>query len=191
MKKITTFLLSLLLLSSCFWWDNEAESPYWEEISSSIWNYSNEKFSVETPSSWEKIPLENLPSPKNSKIELALSSENFSSWYANNMIILSQELSLDSDFSSVDYAISNNVWAVSEYLNYKKIDSDKFKFPDDEDGVLYIFEAKYNSKTPTFKFIQTWKVCEKKSSFLLTIGVNLSIKDTSKYEDLLKTFSCK
>lgn len=191
MKKIASFLLSFFLLTSCFWWWEAENSNSSSEDSSWISTFSNDNFSVEIPSSWKEISPENLPAPKNSDIELALSSENFASGYANNMIVLSQEIPESSSFSSLDYAISNNIWATKEYLNYKKLDSQEFDFPDGEEGILYVFEAKYNSKTPTFKFIQTWKVCEKKSSFLLTIGVNMSIKDTSKYENLLKTVSCK
>jgi hypothetical protein len=57
--------------------------------------------------------------------------------------------------------------------------------------MLYEFEAKYSTKTPRLKFLQTAYVCQPKKAFFFTIAIPTSIKDTSKYEKLIASFSCK
>jgi hypothetical protein len=64
-------------------------------------------------------------------------------------------------------------------------------FTDDEASVLYIFEAKYNQDTPSLKFLQTAYVCGQNKAFLLTIAVSKSVRDLSRYEQLLSSFNCK
>ncbi len=58
-----------------------------------------------------------------------------------------------------------------------------------DEANIYTFEAKYNPQTPKRKFIQTARVCGD-TVYLMTIGINLEIKDTAKYENLFKSFTC-
>lgn len=182
LKKI--FAISILfLLFSC------SEEPI---ISSSgLIKTETETLSIDIPSNWSVIENidEILPKAKNWKIELAVTSENTENGFANNLLILSDEL--NSFVTSKDYSMLNNVWAETDYLDYKKIESKDFKFIDEEESIIYIFEAKYNLDTPKLKFIQTAHICNQNKWFFFTIAIPTTIVDTSKYEYLLSTFTCK
>jgi hypothetical protein len=85
----------------------------------------------------------------------------------------------------------NNIWAETDYLDYKKLESKEFTFADEEKSMLYIFEAKYNLDTPKLKFLQTAHICNQNKAFFLTLALPTTVIDTSKYELLLSTFACK
>jgi len=85
----------------------------------------------------------------------------------------------------------NNIGAEKDYLNYRKLDSKDFTFNDSEESKLYIFEAKYNLNTPKLRFIQTAYICNQKDAYFFTVALSAQIRDTSKYEAFLKTFTCK
>lgn len=148
------------------------------------------KFEMSIPSNWSIITSDSeiLPNPKSSQIELAVSSEELKYGFSNNLLILSQKL--DKNISSVDFSILNNVWASREYLEYLKLESKNIDFLDNDKSNIYIFEAKYNIQTPKFKYLQVGKVC-KDTWYLITIALSTDIKDTSKYEEIIKTFQCK
>ena len=59
----------------------------------------------------------------------------------------------------------NNVGASKDYLEYTKLDSKEIIIEDEEESLLYIFEAKYNMETPKLKFLQTARVCNRKKLF--------------------------
>ncbi len=181
MKKNIFIMLLILVLSSC-WSENEIVT--W--LSLHEW----EKFNMNIPSNWSLINSESeiLPTPKTSQIELAVSSEELKYGFSNNLLILSQKL--DKNVSSIDFSILNNVWSSREYVEYLKIESKNIDFLDNDKSNLYIFEAKYNIQTPKFKYLQVGKVC-KNTWYLITIALSTDIKDTSKYEDIIKTFQCK
>lgn len=187
LKKILLLAIFTFLLSSCFSWDESdiIESTSWLKL------FENNNFSLNIPEKWEIIENKDniLPKPKFWKISLAVSSSDFIYWFSNNLLVLSQTLSKET--SSKDYSMLNNIAWESEYLNYIKLDEKNIKFNSGEESNLYIFEAKYNKSTPKLKFLQTWLVCKDHRAYLLTIALNLDIASTSKYEDLLKTFSCK
>jgi hypothetical protein len=103
-------------------------------------------------------------------------------------LILSQKL--DKNISSIDFSILNNVWSSREYVEYLKIESKNIDFLDNDKSNLYVFEAKYNIQTPKFKYLQVGKVC-KNIWYLITIALSTDVKDTSKYEEIIKTFQCK
>lgn len=147
--------------------------------------------SIEIPTNWAVIDdIETiLPKAKDGKIELAVTSENIVNGFANNLLILSDDL--NTFVTSKDFSMLNNIWAETDYLDYKKIESKEFKFLDEELSVLYIFEAKYNLDTPKLKFLQTAHICNQNKAFFLTLAIPTNIKDTSKYEYLLSTFACK
>jgi len=185
-KKI--FLLTFLSVFIISCWKG-SESTW-----TSVWGLVKTEtttMSIDIPSNWKMIKdVENiLPKPKDSKIELAVTSENAVNGFSNNMLILSDNLK--SFVTSKDFSMLNNIWAESDYLDYKKLDSKSFKFLDEEESVLYIFEARYNLDTPKLKFLQTAHICNQKKAFFFTIAIPTSIVDTSKYEYLLSTFSCK
>ena len=70
------------------------------------------------------------------------------------------------------------------------MESKSIDFLDSDTSNIYIFEAKYNIQTPKFKYLQVGKVC-KDTGYLVTIALSTDIKDTSKYEEMIKTFQCK
>ena len=185
--KIFVFLFLLLSLYSC--WNSE------EEIIT-LWNdtlikFENTFFEIMIPTNWNILKdNENiLPKPKNWEISLATTSDELKYGFSNNLLILSQNL--NKVINSLDFSVLNNVWASRDYLEYIKLESKNIVFSDNDKSMLYIFEAKYNQTTPKLKFLQIWKVCSINKAHLLTIAISNEIKDTSKYEELLKTFKCK
>jgi len=165
-----------------------------EPGSVSVWwlvMVENEDIKIEVPANWKVIDDKEkiLPVAKDSDIELAVVSENMVWGFANNLLILSNEL--NSFTTSKDFSMFNNIWAQSDYLDYKKIESKEFSFLDEELSVLYIFEAKYNLDTPKLKFLQTAHICNQDKAFFLTLAIPTSVRDISKYEYLLSTFACK
>ena len=148
-------------------------------------------FAMNIPAAWNIVTDDKqvIPSPKNGTVELAITSAETKSGFANNLIILSQDL--ETYTSSKEYSIVNNVWAENEYLNYLKLSGTEFSFDDGEKSMMYIFEAKYSAKTPVLKFLQTAYVCSWKKAFFLTLALPTSLKNTSKYQKLLASFKCK
>lgn len=178
MKKIFILLFCLAIVSSC--WTATTDST--------TKSYTGTWFKINIPSSWINVESNDIPNPQSGKIELALTSSEISTWFANNMVILSEDLK--ETITSKSYAMTNYIRTTWSVLEYIKLNETNFSFIDNDEGKMYTFEAKYNTETPKRKFIQTAKVCGKKA-YLMTIGISLDITDTSKYESLLKSFECK
>lgn len=184
MKKVfLLFLLSIFLFSCSS--SSDEDKVTWLTIHDWI------NFELSIPTNWNIITKESniLPNPKNSQIELAVSSDELKYGFSNNLLILWQKL--DKKVTSLDFSLLNNVWSTKEYLEYLKLESKNIEFADGDKSNLYIFEAKYNTTTPKFKYLQVWKVCNQVKWYLLTIALSSDIKDTTKYEEVLKTFKCK
>lgn len=146
-----------------------------------------EGFSVDTPKTWIAIDKTALPSTRNGSIALALTSTEIVSGYSNNMSILKEKLT--EAMTSKKYSVVNYALTTGEYREFVKLEEKTIAFGDKDESNLYIFEAKYNTNTPKQKFLQTAKVCGD-TVYLITFGLGLSTGVTTKYEDLIKTFSC-
>lgn len=179
---------NILILGLCFFFTSCGDSQEWALTGLSL--HEGNTFQMSVPSNWSVITADSqiLPSPKTSQIELAVSSEELKYGFSNNLLILSQKL--DKKISSTDFSILNNVWSSREYVEYLKLESKSIDFLDSDTSNIYIFEAKYNIQTPKFKYLQVGKVC-KDTGYLVTIALSTDIKDTSKYEEMIKTFQCK
>ena len=178
MKKLPILAVLALILTSC--WSTTTDS--------NTKAYSWSGFTMNVPSAWINVEKQALPQIQNWNIELALTSTDIKAWFANNLVVLSE--SVQEWTTSVKYSIVNYVratWAVKQYTKTDDID---FKFQDNDEGKMYVFDAKYTDATPMRKFIQTAKVCWKKA-YLMTIGLNIDNTTVTKYEDLLKSFACK
>lgn len=182
MKKIFISLFFVFLLSSCFSSSSTTDT-------STLTDFSGSWFTVSVPKTWSVIDNKSktLPSPKDSFIVLAASSSEVKYWFANNMLVLEANLAKSTD--SKTYSDLNNIGSSKTYKNYLKLDKKDFTFTDWVISSLYVFQAKYNETTPNLKFIQTAHLCNDKA-YLITVALNIDIKDTSKYEDMLKTFKC-
>ena len=147
-------------------------------------------FSMYIPTSWKVISptSSSIPVPQVWKIELAITSQKSKRGFSNNLILLSQKL--DFDTISTKYSLINNAGAKKEYTNYYPIKSKKITFEDGEKSLLYVFNAKYHTQTPTLTFIQTAYVCKDKA-FFFTIALSTKTQSTIKYEKMLKKFTCK
>jgi len=193
-KKIFIIMFTSLLLFSC-WSDTIETNKNMEEnteTTQKTWlrNYPWEDFSIKIPAAWNVITDKKdvVPNPNNGELELAITSSETKNGFANNLIILSQEL--ESFTTSKDYSITNNVWAENEYINYFKHSAKEFTFEDWEKSMLYIFDAKYSVETPTIKFLQTAYVCKNKKAFFITVAIPVDVVDTTKYEKMIATFKC-
>ncbi len=183
MKKIFLIIISLFILTSCFWTTNDKL-----EKNTGLELYSTGSFSVAIPRAWTKYTDNKiLPKPIFWKVVLATISKNENLWFYNNFVILSQKLS--EDISSYKYSILNNKLSKQDYLEYRQLKSYDFEFLDWDKSKLYVFEARYNKQSPKAIFIQIWKVCNN-TWYILTIWLNQMQKDTDKYEKLFKTFKC-
>ena len=181
-KKFFLLIFLLVFLVSC--WDEETSTTWLSEIN---WN----GYTMNVPSNWEVIDNTNdsLPEANVWEIELSISSTEFVSGFANNLLILSDDLQKIT--TSKEYSMLNNIWAETDYLNYNELSSEEITFSDEELWMLYIFEAKYNMETSKLKFLQTAHICNWTKAYFMTIALPTDIKDTSKYEYLLSTFTCK
>ena len=182
LKKIFTLLVVSLFVVSC-----------WESVDTTSWLIvtETENISISIPSTWSIIDdIDSiLPKAKSWKIELAVTSESSVNWFSNNLLILSDDLNKFT--TSKDFSILNNIWAQTDYLDYTNIESKEIVFLDEELSNLYIFEAKYNLDTPKIKFLQTSHICNANKAYFLTLAIPTTVTDTSKYEYLLSTFTCK
>ncbi|MDD5213859.1 MAG: hypothetical protein PHG82_05525 [Candidatus Gracilibacteria bacterium] len=185
MKKYIIFLSSVFLLSSCFF--SSTATPV---DSSSLKQYVGSGFTMSTPNSWTLIDKNSstLPKPNGSSIALAVTSPDMKYGFANNMLILKTKVA--KDISSKNFSTLNNVGSSRDYKNYLKLAEADITFNDSVISSLYTFEAKYNETTPNLKFLQTAVVCPSLDAYFITLALNVDIKDTSKYEDMLKTFKC-
>lgn len=180
-KKILITLLLVFLLNSCT--NNNTENV------SELQNVKKDNFSIDIPSKRTLIESDSktLPKTKFWNIDLVSVSNEVTSWFSNNLLILSQNI--NKVIKSDEFSIINNVWSTKDYLNYTKLDSKKIEFADKDISTMYIFEAKYNITTPLFKYLQVWKICDKKA-YLLTIALSQDTKNTTEYENILKSFKC-
>lgn len=187
MKKIFLLLVLVVFLSSCGSSD-EGNDEKVTGLIQFVWN----SFEMSLPSNWNILSGTGntiLPKPKNGDIVLAASSNELKYGFSNNILVLSQDI--QKPVTSWDFSILNNVWSTKEYLEYIKLESKSIEFADKDSSNLYIFEAKYNEKTPKLKFLQVGKICNYSHAYLLTVALSTDIKDTSKYEEVIKTFQCK
>ncbi len=149
--------------------------------------FTGEGFSIDIPKTWMIIDQAALPTTKNGSIVLALTSTEIVSGYSNNMSIMKEKLT--ETMTSKKYSVVNYALTTGEYKEFVKLDEKVITFGDADTSNLYVFEAKYNVNTPKQKFVQTSKVCGD-TVYLMTFGLGLSTGATTKYEDLIKTFSC-
>lgn len=182
-RKILVICFLCFFIFSC--WSEETNTQTW------LIKQETQNISIDIPSNWEVISdKENiLPKAKDGEIELAVTSKNAVNWFANNMLILSDDL--QKYVSSKEFAMLNNIWAQTDYLDYTSIESKDFKFSDWEASMLYVFEAKYNIDTPKLKFMQTAHICNQNKAYYITIALPTSVTDTAKYEEFLASMACK
>ncbi len=147
---------------------------------------------MQVPKSWTSVSEKDLPKPKTGSMVGAFTSSEITSGFANNLLILKDTLSTESDptMNSRKYAVVNQALTTGEYLEYTKLSDAKIVFSDADESIVTTFEARYNKDTPKQKFLQTAKICGK-NVYLLTIGLNLSSNSTDKYTEIFKTFTCK
>jgi len=182
-KKTFVLLFFLFFLFSCWEEDTSTESEWLKTVDKT-------EFSISVPSNWEIInnTEDILPKPNKWNIELAVASNIAKLWFKNNLLILSDDL--NSFTNSKDFSMLNNLWASKDYIDYTALSSKDFTFADEEQSILYTFEAKYNYDSPKLKFLQTAHICNQTKAFFFTIAIPASVIDTSKYEFLLQSFKC-
>ncbi len=149
--------------------------------------FAGEGFSINTPKTWIAVDKAALPTTTNGSIALALTSTEIVSGYSNNM--RKKKKKLTDAITSKKYSVVNYALTTGAYKDFVKLDEKVIAFGDKDESNLYIFEAKYNTDTPKQKFLQTAKVCGDQV-YLITLGLGLSTGTTTKYEDLIKTFTC-
>lgn len=181
MKKVLLVITSLFILFSCDSTTTENKS-----LTTYNWNW----FSLDIPVSWVAIDgsWSALPTPRDGKLELVVSSKEQKDGFINNLLVLSKDLETDSN--SYDFMVKNNPKNYKWYAEYAEVEAKDFVFNDWEKSKLYVFDAKYNKDNSKLKFLQTARICDGKKSFFLTMGLSLNITDTAKYEDIFKSFKC-
>ena len=179
MKKLALLLFTLFVLSSC-----GTATPTADE-STKIYTASG--FTINIPTTWTVVDKNALPQIKTGQVELAVSSPDISSGFANNLVVIWQDLlekTTSKQYSIINYSLST--W---EYIEFTKLNEKTISFSDKDESNLYIFEAKYNETTPKREFLQTAKICWSKV-YLLTIWIELGTTDTTRYENLITNFIC-
>lgn len=180
MKKISILFLSLFLFSCAS-----------EVTDTTLQNYNGEFFSVQIPNNWvilngdEKV----LPSPNVWSIALSIASPEAVNGFSNNLLILEEDLNYD--ITASDFSKMNNDSSQKSYAEYLLREEKEIEFADGEKSKIFIFDAKYDSKTPKLTFLQTARICNEKKSFFLTLALPMDIKETARYEEMISTFECK
>ncbi len=190
MKKIFIIIFTIFFLTGCFgfWWNSSNENidtnKSWLEL------YSTWAFKIAIPAAWKKYSsAENIiPKPIYWKVVLVSVSKTSNLWFYNNLVILSQDLK-DKKINSYDYSILNNNLSKDSYLEYKELKQKDIVFPNWQESKLFVFQARYNDKSPKAVFIQAWEVCNN-TGYLLTIWLNQMVDNTEKYEKIIETFDC-
>lgn len=184
LKKIFISLFLVTFIFSCWKSENLINDSWLKDI-------TRAGYSMQIPTNWEVIEdIESiLPTPRAWEIELAITSTNFENWFANNLLILSENLNRLT--TSKEYSMLNNIWAETDYLEYTKLESKDIKFVDWAESIVYIFEAKYNLESPRLKFLQTANICGANKAYFMTIAIPTDVRDTSRYEYLLSSFKCR
>jgi hypothetical protein len=180
-RSASVALLCTLTLTSC--------GTTTENIN--LTSYAGKGFEMQVPKSWILKSESELPKPKNGTIAAAWTSSDIASGFANNMLILKDTLAADADpkMTSRKYAVINQALTTGSYKEYTKLSDKTLTFPDTDEGLAVVFEAKYNAQTPKQKFIQVAKLCGR-DVYLINIGLSLSNNSTDKYMELLSTFTC-
>ncbi len=191
LKKICILLFLWVFMTSCGSDEEVSSSTDNNQAKKWLTAFEDDSFSIGIPAAWTILENTNtlLPKPHNGEVVLASSSPEITAGFSNNILILSQEL--NEAVSSKDFSLLNHVWVQREYSDYIKLDSKDIEFNSGDESMLYVFEAKYNTDTPRLKFIQTAAVCKNTRAYFMTIALPTTLKDTAKYEAILKTFSCK
>lgn len=176
MKKIIIILLFTLVLSSCFWSSDSAQSG--------LVLQDREDFSILVPETWASV--DDLPVPKSWEIVLAHSSANERQWYLNNIVVLASPSSTETSLS-----IMNNIKSTleSRIEGFTPIDEKQVTFADEETSLLLTYTGKYNSDTPNVVYIQTARVCGE-TKYFLTLSLAERLEDYSRYEYIMQTFRC-
>jgi len=171
-----------ILLSSCFWlfW-NSAERAWLIEL-------ETDTFTLFVPNSWQSLAPRDLPTPTSWETVLALKSVSEREGYFNNLIVLKNNNSKQTNSKSLMQ--STETMLQKTLKNYKLIQKKDIVFPDDETWIMLTFSGRYNSKTPITRYIQTAKVCWD-SSYFATISVWEVLESYERYEEILETFACK
>lgn len=183
MKTLIATLGLAFLLTGCFGTTTENVN---------LTSFESKGFTMDVPKAWTAVGEKDLPKPKSGTVAGAFTSTDITSGFANNLLILRDDLKAENgtEMTSRKYAVVNQALTTGEYLEYTKLSDSKVVFADQDEGLVTIFEARYNKETPKQKFLQTAKVCGKQV-YLLTIGLNLSNNSTDKYAEMFKTFTCK
>lgn len=179
MKKYLLIFISIFFLFSCF----SSDTNDWLTL------FENNNFQIKIPETWEIIKDTDkvLPKPKVWEINLVVRWKKETNWFANNLVILSENLT--QNINSENYSISSQINSEKNYETYKKLKEEEITFLDETKSKLYFFEARYNSNVQTLNFIQTAKVCDKKW-YLITIALSKNIKKIEKYKNILSSFEC-
>lgn len=179
MKKIFVIFFLIFWLLSC------GESDDW------LINFSWENFSLRIPNNWEIIDNKDnsIPLPSTWKVEFAIRTKTESNWFLNNLIILSEEQK--NKISAEEYVSSSNLVSEKDFFEYKKIEEKEISFKDWNSSKLIIFEARYNNQTPKVNFLQTANICSDGKAYHLTLALEKTISDFSRYEYMLSNFNCK
>lgn len=145
-------------------------------------------FEMGIPSNWTATgsSLE-LPSHINGQIVVEAVSPDKKYNFSPNLMVISEQL--DYAGSSKQYSELNNISTQKKYSEYGFVSSDIFLFDDSDEGKYFVFDAKYNSKTPKLRFIQSAKMCGTTVYFFnVTTGLDA---DAKKFANIFKTFRCK
>lgn len=181
MKKIFSLIFLWFFLVWCF---SNTDSD------GLVFYNDNENFSLKIPENWEVIENTTwvLPKPRSWEIEFAVKSKIEKEGFLNNLVVLSENLK--SEISASSFVKSTTINSENDYFEYEKIEDKNFVFENGDSTNIVIFNARYDEKTPKLKFIQTANIC-KNRAFLITLAISSSVEDTSRYEKMLSSFSCK
>ena len=172
---------TLVFLSWCFWWNNNAL----EEIG--LQEKSWDGFSIAVPSDWEEVAPENLPLPNEWELVYAVASQQERNGYINNLVILRW---VEETTTSSTWIVRSSMSFLQQNIaNFNLLDEANIIFPDESAGLVITFSGQYNVRTPKVTYIQTARNCGDQS-YIATISVWEQLESYEQYEYILESFNC-
>lgn len=177
------FLLPLLS-AGCF--DNTA-SPT-TDVGNDLIAIKKGVIEISVPKAWREVKESDFKYLGKS-IVLAYSSLNYTNGFANNIAITEEPLK--QAFTSLEYADANSINSARFLDNYTKLDEKSITVKDENNkdipARIHIFEARMDKIEKLRKYIQLY-VTQGMTGYTITVVTSLDEQDTTKFENLLKTF---
>jgi hypothetical protein len=179
----TCIVLLPLLSAGCF-----GNNPATSDIGSDLLSIKKDAIEISVPKSWREVQEDDFKY-LGKNVVVAYSSLNYTNGFANNITVTKEPL--PQAFTSLEYADANIINSGRFLDDYTKIDEKPVTFKDannqDIATKMHIFEARMDKFEKLRKYFQLYAT-QGTIGYTVTVVTTIDEQDTSKFENLLKTF---